>query len=327
MRYLRRKILFYLVAVWAAVTLNFLIPRLIKGDPVAVMLAKTQGAAPVPPEARRALELQFGVSDDPLWVQYLGYLNNLLHGNLGLSVSFYPTPVTTVIRQALPWTIILVGVATIIAVGIGLALGMLAGWKRGTWLDNLIPATTFLAAMPYFWLALVLLFLLGQVLHLVPLNGGYDYSTEIGWNGPFLRSAIYHALLPALTIVVSSIAAWMLGMRNMMVSTMAEDYVTTAEAKGLRPRRIMVSYAARNAVLPSVAGFAITLGFVVSGSIATEIVFSYPGIGTSLVQAVSNADYALMQGIFLVISLSVLGANFIVDLLYALIDPRTRQAA
>ena len=327
MRYLRRKVLFYLVAVWAAITLNFLIPRLIKGDPVAVMLAKTQGAAPVPPEARHALELQFGVSKDPLWKQYLGYLDNLIHGNLGLSVSFYPTPVTTVIRQALPWTIILVGLATIIAVGIGLALGMLAGWKRGTWLDNLIPATTFLAAMPYFWLALVLLFVLGQTLGLFPLNGGYDYSTAIGWNSPFIGSAIYHALLPAITIVLSSIAAWMLGMRNMMVSTMAEDYVVTAEAKGLRPRRIMRSYAARNAVLPSVAGFAITLGFVVSGSIATEIVFSYPGIGTSLVQAVSNADYALMQGIFLVISLSVLGANFIVDLLYALIDPRTRQAA
>lgn len=327
MRYLRRKVLFYLVAVWAAITLNFLIPRLIKGDPVAVMIAKTQGAAPVPPEARHALELQFGVSDDPLWKQYLGYLDNLIHGNLGLSVSFYPTPVTTVIRQALPWTIILVGLATVIAVGIGLALGMLAGWKRGTWLDNLIPATTFLAAMPYFWLALVLLFTLGQALRLFPLNGGYDYSTEIGWNSPFIGSAIYHALLPAITIVLSSIAAWMLGMRNMMVSTMAEDYVVTAEAKGLRPRRIMLSYAARNAVLPSVAGFAITLGFVVSGSIATEIVFSYPGIGTSLVQAVSNADYALMQGIFLVISLSVLGANFIVDLLYALIDPRTRQAA
>jgi peptide/nickel transport system permease protein len=327
MRYLRRKVLFYLVAVWAAITLNFLIPRLIKGNPVDVILAKTQGSTPIQPEARHALELQFGVTDDPLYVQYLGYLKNLFHGNLGVSVSYYPTPVLTVIKQSLPWTVVLVGVATIIAVLVGIGLGMLAGWRRGTWMDSLIPATTFLAAMPYFWLALVLLYFLGQGLSLFPLNGGYDYSTEIGWNGAFLGSAIYHALLPALTIVLSSVAAWMLGMRNMMVSTMAEDYVTTAEAKGLRRRRIMLSYAARNAVLPSVAGFAITLGFVVSGSIATEIVFSYPGIGNSLVLAVSNADYALMQGIFLVISLSVLGANFIVDLLYAAIDPRTRQAA
>jgi peptide/nickel transport system permease protein len=325
-RYLRRKALFYLVAVWAAVTLNFLIPRLIKGNPVDVVLAKTQSLTPMPPEARRALELQFGVSHDPIWVQYFGYLNNLIHGQLGLSVSYYPAPVTTVISKTLPWTVTMVGVATVISVLIGITLGMLAGWRRGTWLDGLIPTTTFLAAIPYFWLALVLLYVLGGVLSWFPLNGGYAYTTTVGWNGPFLGSAIYHAVLPALSIVLASMAGWMLGMRNMMVSTMGEDYVITAEAKGLRSRRIMLQYAARNAILPSVAGFAITLGFVVSGSLVSEVVFSYPGIGTSLLAAVQNVDYPLMQGIFLVIALSVLGANFIVDLLYALIDPRTRQA-
>lgn len=327
MRYLRRKSLFYLVAVWAAVTVNFGIPRLVKGNPVDVILAKTQSVTPMPPEARHALELQFGITHDPIWKQYLDYLGNLFHGQLGLSVSYYPTPVATVISQTLPWTVILVGVATIVSVLAGIGLGMLAGWRRGTWLDSLIPATTFLAAIPYFWLALVLLFVLGGVLSWFPLNSGYDYSTTIGWNGPFIASAIYHAILPAVAIVLASVAGWMLGMRNMMVSTMAEDYVMTAEAKGLKRRRIMISYAARNAVLPSVAGFAISLGFVVSGSIVTEIVFSYPGIGTSLVAAVQNADYPLMQGIFLIIALSVLGANFIVDLLYAVIDPRTRQAS
>jgi peptide/nickel transport system permease protein len=325
-RYLRRKALFYLVAVWAAVTLNFLIPRLIKGNPVDVVLAKTQSLTPMPPEARRALELQFGVSHDPIWVQYFGYLNNLIHGQLGLSVSYYPAPVTTVISKTLPWTVTMVGMATVISVLIGITLGMLAGWRRGTWLDGLIPTTTFLAAIPYFWLALVLLYVLGGVLSWFPLNGGYAYTTTVGWNGPFLGSAIYHAVLPALSIVLASMAGWMLGMRNMMVSTMGEDYVITAEAKGLRSRRIMLQYAARNAILPSVAGFAITLGFVVSGSLVSEVVFSYPGIGTSLLAAVQNVDYPLMQGIFLVIALSVLGANFIVDLLYALIDPRTRQA-
>lgn len=327
MRYLRRKSAFYLVAVWAAITLNFLIPRLMKGNPVDAVLAKTQNMTPMAPEARRALELQFGVTDDPIWVQYAGYLDNLVHGQLGLSVSYYPTPVTTVLGQTLPWTVALVGAATVISVLLGIALGTLAGWRRGTWLDALIPTTTFLAAIPYFWLALVLLYLLAGVLGWFPLNSGYDYTTTVGFNGPFIASALYHAALPALSIVLASVAGWMLGMRNMMVSTMAEDYVVTAEAKGLRPRRIMIQYAARNAVLPSVAGFAITLGFVVSGSIATEIVFSYPGIGTSLVAAVANADYPLLQGIFLIIALAVLGANFIVDLLYAVIDPRTRQAA
>ncbi|AVT28759.1 MULTISPECIES: ABC transporter permease [unclassified Plantactinospora] len=326
MRYLRRKALFYLVAVWAAVTLNFLIPRLIKGNPVDAVLAKTQNMTPMSPDARRALELQFGVTDDPLWQQYLGYLGNLLRGEFGLSVSYYPTPVSKVLSQSLPWTVVMVGVATVLSVLLGITLGMLAGWRRGTWLDALVPTTTFLAAIPYFWLALVLLYLLGGILGWFPLNSGYSYETTIGFNWPFLRSAIYHAVLPAASIVLASVAGWLLGMRNMMVSTMAEDYVLTAEAKGLRPRRIMIQYAARNAVLPSVAGFAITLGFVVSGSIATEIVFSYPGVGMTLVAAVANADYPLLQGIFLVISLAVLGANFVVDLLYAVIDPRTRQA-
>ncbi|MEN3612921.1 ABC transporter permease [Plantactinospora sp. ZYX-F-223] len=326
MRYLRRKALFYLVAVWAAVTLNFLIPRLIKGNPVDAVLAKTQNMTPMSPEARRALELQFGVSDDPLWQQYLGYLGNLLRGEFGLSVAYYPTPVSQVLSQSLPWTVVMVGIATVLSVLLGITLGTLAGWRRGTWLDALVPTTTFLAAIPYFWLALVLLYLLGGVLGWFPLNSGYSYETTIGFNWPFLRSATYHGILPAASIVLASVAGWLLGMRNMMVSTMAEDYVLTAEAKGLRPRRIMIQYAARNAVLPSVAGFAITLGFVVSGSIATEIVFSYPGVGMSLVAAVANADYPLLQGIFLVISLAVLGANFVVDLLYAVIDPRTRQA-
>ncbi|MFC6021197.1 ABC transporter permease [Plantactinospora solaniradicis] len=326
MRYLRRKALFYLVAVWAAVTLNFLIPRLIKGNPVDAVLAKTQNMTPMSPEARRALELQFGVSDDPLWQQYLGYLGNLLRGEFGLSVSYYPTPVAKVLSQSLPWTVVMVGLATVLSVLLGITLGMLAGWRRGTWLDALVPTTTFLAAIPYFWLALVLLYVLAGILGWFPLNSGYSYETTIGLNWPFLRSAVYHGILPAASIVVASVAGWLLGMRNMMVSTMAEDYVLTAEAKGLRPRRIMIQYAARNAVLPSVAGFAITLGFVVSGSVATEIVFSYPGIGMNLVAAVANADYPLLQGIFLVISLAVLGANFVVDLLYALIDPRTRQA-
>ena len=175
---------------------------------------------------------------------------------------------------------------------------------------------------------MILLYLLGSTLGWFPLNFGYDVSKFAGpeLSGAFLSSALYHGALPALTIVLSGIAGWMLGMRNMMVSTMAEDYVVMAEAKGLSPRRVMVSYAARNAVLPSVAGFAISLGFVVSGQIATEIVFNYPGIGYALIQAVNSADYPLMQGIFLIISLAVLGANLLVDLLYGLIDPRTRQA-
>jgi peptide/nickel transport system permease protein len=240
-------------------------------------------------------------------------------------VTFFPASVSSIIEQTLPWTIGLIGLSTIISFLLGIGLGTLAGWKRGSWLDNLIPVTTMFQSVPYFWLALILLFVFGSVWPVFPLNGGYDvYTVTPGWNGPFLGSVIYYGSLPALTIILSSVGGWMLGMRNMMVSTLSEDYMVTAEAKGLRPGRVMRRYAARNAILPSVSGFAISLGFVVAGSIVTEAVFSYPGIGSALLQAVGGNDYALMQGIFLVITLSVLGANLLVDVLYSVIDPRIR---
>lgn len=326
MRYVLRKAGFYAVALWAAVTLNFVIPRLMPGNPVDIMLAKLSEHGPVTPATRAAIEALLGTNTHaPIWQQYLDYLGQLLHGNLGVSVVYFPTPVTQVIAQTLPWTVGLIGLATILSFVIGITLGTVAGWKRGSWTDNLIPVTTMLYSVPYFWLALLLLFVFGSIWGIFPLNGGYDvYTTEIGWNGPFFLSVLQHGALPALTIVLSSIGGWMLGMRNMMVSTLSEDYIVTAEAKGLRPRRIRTVYAARNAILPSISGFAISLGFVVAGSIITETVFSYPGIGNALLTAVNNNDYALMQGVFLVISLSVLGANLLIDLLYGVIDPRTR---
>ncbi|GAA4834335.1 ABC transporter permease [Luteimicrobium xylanilyticum] len=327
MKTLARRIGFYVIAFWAAVSLNFLIPRLMPGNPVDIMLSKLAQHGPVTPATRHSIELLLGAdSSQSLWSQYVSYLGQLVHGDLGVSVSLYPTPVSTVIAQTLPWTIGLIGISTVISFVLGVGLGTFAGWKRGSWLDSLIPVTTMFQSIPYFWLALILLYLFGSVWMISPLNGGYDvYTTSPGWNAPFVGSVISHGILPAATIVVSSIGGWMLGMRNMMVSTLAEDYIVTAEAKGLRPGRIMRTYAARNAVLPSVAGFAISLGFVVAGSIVTEAVFSYPGIGSALLNAVNANDYALMQGIFLVITLSVLGANLLVDLLYAVIDPRTRQ--
>jgi peptide/nickel transport system permease protein len=325
MRYYLRKVAFYLLALWAAVTLNFYIPRMMPGDPVDILMAKMQQRGGVDPAARRAFELLLGTdSDEPMWQQYLSYLGAMLRGDFGISVSDFPTPVSTVIATSLPWTITLVGIATVVGVLFGIALGTIVGWRRGTWLDSLVPATTVLSAVPYFWLALILVAGFGSALSWFPLLGGYDVVLTPGWNGEFIRSALYHGVLPALTIVISSAGGWLLGMRNMMVSTMAEDYVLTARAKGLPERRVMLGYAARNAVLPSVAGFAISLGFVVGGSIITEQVFAYPGIGSKLLQAVQNNDYALMQGIFLVITVAVLAANLAVDLLYGIIDPRTR---
>ena len=323
-RYLGRKLVFYVVAAWAAITLNFFLPRLIPGNPVQVILAHQAHFGTVPPGEAASLTKLLGLGHGSIIEQYWQYLDSLAHLQLGLSVYEFPVPVATVIRQSILWTILLVGSATVISFVVGIALGVLAGWKRGTWLDSLVPATTFLTAMPYFWLALLLVYVFTQVLSLFPSSGGYNPLDTIGFNGQFIGSAIQHSVLPALTIVISSIGGWLLGMRNMMVSTLSDDYVVAAEAKGLKPRKVMIGYAARNAVLPSVSGFAISLGFVVSGSIVMEQVFNYPGIGNVLYQAVTNDDYPLMQGVFLVITLAVLGANLLVDLLYGFIDPRTR---
>ena len=327
MRYLARKLGFYLVAAWAALTINFLLPQLIPGNPVEALIGRMSQSGSVPPGEARVLTSLLGLGTGNIFQKYWQYLDGLAHLRLGLSISQFPTPVSTEISQSIYWTLILVGLATVISFALGIMLGALAGWKRGSRLDAIIPATTLLTAMPYFWLALILLyFLSSNVWHFFPQGQGYDTNSELspGWSPAFLASAAQHAILPALTIVLSSVGGWLLGMRNMMVSTLSDDYVVAAEAKGLRPRRIMIGYAARNAVLPSVSGFAISIGFVVSGAIAMEYVFSYPGIGDKLVQAVSNNDYPLMQGIFLVITFAVLGANLLVDLLHGFIDPRTR---
>ncbi len=323
MKHLLRRIGFYLVALWASITINFVIPRLAPGDPAGALMARFQGR--MNPQAISALKLQFGLTNDPLWIQYVHYLNNLLHGNLGTSFTYFPTPVSEVLAQEIPWTLALVGISVIISFTLGTLIGVLIAWKRGSLIDSVLPPIlTFFSAIPYFWLALIALYILAYSLNWFPLNGGYSTSVTVGWNTDFLLSALYHGLLPGFTIVLASIAGWMLGMRNTMITTLTEDYVLLAEAKGLSERRVMFAYAARNAILPNVTAFALSLGFVVGGSLLTEIVFSYPGIGFALLQAAQNSDYPLLQGIFLFIAMGVLGANFIADLVYVVLDPRVR---
>jgi peptide/nickel transport system permease protein len=324
MRHLLRRIGFYLIALWVSVTLNFLIPHLSPGNPAQALMSRMKGK--VSPQALHALEIALGVNHDPLWSQYIQYLNNLLHGNLGVSITYLPMPVSDVIAQDLPWTLILVGVALVLSFIIGTVLGIIVVWRRGSFLDVVLnPFFTFLSAIPYFWLALVLLYVLGSQLSWFPIHGGYDAENyDPGWNLDFILSAAQYAILPAVTIIIGSISGWMLGMRNAMITTLSEDYVLMAEAKGLSPWRVMFTYAARNAILPNITAFALSLGFLVSGSLLTEIVFSYPGIGYAILQAVDNLDYALLQGIFLVITVAVLIANFLADMLYVVLDPRVR---
>jgi peptide/nickel transport system permease protein len=323
--HLLRRLAFYVVTAWAAITVNFFIPHLMPGDPVQNLIARQQGK--LTPAAIDALNAQFGLSaHSSLWSQYLNYWSELFHGNLGLSTSFYPATVASVLSAALPWTLALVGAATVVSFVVGTLIGTLVAWRRGSWLDGVLPISTFFQAVPYFFFALIVLILLGNDLGWFPISGGMDQGLVPGLDWPTIASVLNHAFLPGLTIVVSSVAGWILSMRNMMVTTMDEDYVLVAQAKGL-PNRQVIGYAARNAVLPSVSSFSLSLSFVVSGALLTEIVFSYPGIGFQLLQAVQSEDFPLLQGIFLVITFAVLAANLLADVVYAVLDPRTRQEA
>lgn len=327
MKYLVRRIVFYLVTAWAAITLNFFLPRMIPGDPVTALLNRGGGTA-VRPEAIEALRKLFGLeTGTPLWRQYLNYWGGLLRGDLGLSFSKYPAPVANIIISALPWTIGLIGLATIISFCVGTAIGTLIGWRRGTWADNLIPISTFFGSVPYFWIGILAVSLFGAGLGWFPVGHAYDLGLVPTFDGEFIASVLYHGALPALTIAFSSVAKWILDMRNQMVTVSSEEYVTVAHAKGLAPLNVIVGYAARNAILPQISAFSLSLGFVVGGTLVMEMVFSYPGVGFNLYQAVKSSDYPLMQGAFLIITLSVLVFNIIADLVYVLVDPRTRQEA
>ena len=325
MRALGRRLAFYLLAAVIAITIDFFIPRMVPGNAVAAQLANLHGT--ITPATLKGLYEEFGLTGhQSAWDQYVHYWGQLMHGNLGVSTSFYPTTVSSVVGGGIFWTLGLVGIATVISFVLGTLLGIAVAWRRGSFLDNVLPALTFFQAAPYFFLAILLVAVLGTGLHWFPVLGGYSITAIPAWNLTYLGDVLNHAVLPAFTIVLASAAGWTLGMRNVMVTTMDEDYVLMAQAKGL-PKRRVLTYAARNAILPSVTGFSLAIGFVVSGALLTEIVFSYPGIGSLLEQAVLNHDYPLLQGLFLIITFAVLAANLIGDFVYVLLDPRARREA
>ncbi|HEY1623608.1 MAG TPA: ABC transporter permease [Streptosporangiaceae bacterium] len=322
MSFILRRLAFYVVAAWVALTANFFIPRAMPGNAVEAILDKFPN---LQPSAAKALQAMLGV-DHPgsIWHQYWAYLVHISHFNFGTDLQQYPSSVSSLLGETIPWTLTLVGMATIIAFVIGTGLGIMAGWRYGGALDRALPVLTFFQAMPYFFLALLLVDLLGVKLHWFPTGTGYTGGLVPGWHWDFIGSAIDHSILPAFTIVITSVAGWMLQMRNVMVTTISEDYVIAAQAKGLHRRRVVFTYAARNALLPQLQGFGLALGFVVSGAIIMEIVFAYPGIGLLLLSAVSSDDFPMMQAIFLVITFAVLLANLIVDVIIVFADPRAR---
>lgn len=324
MKVLAHKIIWLIVTLWIAMTINFILPRLMPGDPISIMMNQVGGSDSLNLEA---LSAAFGINDGrSLWQQYVDYLFNTLQGNLGVSIGHFPTPVTDVLTKAIPWSIGLLGVATLISFILGTTLGVFAAWYRRSALASLsVSAFMFIRAFPYFWLALILVYFLAFERAWFPLGGGVGIGLLPADGWIYTQSILYHALLPGLTIAVSAMGYWMLTVRNNMMNILAEDYITVARAKGLTESRIRWNYAARNALLPSVSGLAMELGFLISGSIVTEIVFSYPGIGFMMFQAVQSKDYPLLQAIFLLIAVAVLLANFIADLVLMWLDPRVRE--
>jgi peptide/nickel transport system permease protein len=293
------------------------------GDPAAALFARFRGR--LAPEAIEALRETFGLTEAPLISQYFTYLGHVLKGDFGISVAYFPSPVLEVIGTGLVWTIFLAGTAVIVSFLIGTLLGVVTAWWRRGWIDSWLPSTlVFVGAFPYFWLAMVALYVLGFKLGWFPLGHAYGDDVTPGFSAAFLGDVVRHAALPVATVVLVTLGGWLLQMRNTMIAVLGSDYVNLAHAKGLSPSRVALRYAARNALLPSVTGFGMALGFVLGGSLLTEIVFSYPGQGYLLVQAVRNQDYPLMQGIFLFITMAVLGANLLVDFVYLWLDPRTR---
>jgi peptide/nickel transport system permease protein len=325
MRFVLRRLGFFVLTLWVALTLNFALPRLMPGNPAQAMIAQHKGV--VSPTALKALEAQFGLdTHQNLILQYFRYLADMATGNWGESLTTQPgNSVAHIVLDAAPWTLGLVGLTTIMAFIVGTLIGIVSAWRRGGRLDSILPPLfVIMTVIPYFWLGLVVILIFGVKLHWFPYIFTYNFTLTPAFNWQFIGNVLDHAILPAFTLLVTTIGTWILTMRNNMITTLAEDYVRMARAKGLPAWRIMLDYTARNAILPNLTGFAMSLGFVVGGAILIEEVFNYQGLGYLLLEAVNNDDYPLEQALFLLITVAVLVAILFSDVAVAILDPRTR---
>lgn len=325
MAFLFRRLAFYLAAFLAAATINFFLPRLMPGDPIQLMFSSA--GAELPPESLEALKLTFGFVDGPLWKQYLTYLGSIFTGDLGRSIKYFPLPVTSVLGNALIWTLVLMGTATVISFILGTWLGVMAAWKRGSRFDVIVSVSAiFATSVPAVVTSLIVLFVFGFALDWFPNGYAADPSLDPAFTLQYLSSVAYHGVLPMVTLCTVLIGGFTVTMRNNMINLLGEDYIVMARAKGLSDRRVMLWYAARNALLPTVSSLAIAIGTILGGSLVTEVVFNYPGLGNVLYQAILARDYPVIQGQLLIMTATMLVANFIVDVSYVLLDPRLKAA-
>jgi peptide/nickel transport system permease protein len=328
MRFFLRRLAFYAFAVWVALTLNFLLPRLMPGSPIGGILQHlSPSQIQSNPGIIQTYQALLGGGNNSIWQDYVIYLHRVVHFDFGISTSNYPASVSQVIGRVLPYSIFLVGVAFLISFVLGITIGMVAAWRRAGKFDTfVVPTFMALSAFPAFFTGLLAVYFLGLKLNWFPIQHAYDTTLIPGFNYAFLSSVFRHSQLPILVIVAAFTGGWVLNMRAVMINTISEDYVAMAHAKGLRDRRVMTRYAGRNAILPPLNGFAAQFAGAVGGLVFIEYVFSYPGAGLTLQQAALGNDYALTQGLLVIFSLAVIAANFIMDMLNLLLDPRVRDS-
>ena len=324
--YIARRFAVFLLIVWLAASLNFFLPKLSGQDPVRTKLLQS---AQLGGYVHAGLEdmvkeynQRFGL-DRPLWRQYVSYLGDTVHLDFNYSIANYPRTVRELIAEAIPWTAALLGTTTLLSFGIGTLLGALLAWPGAPrWMRYLMPPLWALHAIPFFLLGLILMYLLAFQVPLLPIFGGYSAGAHPSLSVGFMLDVLAHALLPALSIVLVATGGWALGMRGMMVTTMGEDYVTFAEAKGLRASTIFLRYCVRNAILPQTTALALALGQILSGAVLVEVIFGYPGVGTVLFHAIQENDFFLTQGIIFTVILALGVATLLLDLIYPKLDPR-----
>lgn len=326
-RYLARKTVWYLGALVVAVILNFLLPRLIPGSPVDVIVSQL-GQGGLSSEAQQRIyedfTRQFGL-DKPMWQQFITYVTAIFHGDLGKSFAFYPTPVNSLIGQSLPWTLALQIPAIFLGWIIGNVLGAVAAYKGGGWDKSVFTTSLLFSSVPYYCLSIILLYVGAIILGIFPVGGAYPLGTSPGLNWEFISSCGQYYLLPFLSLLLINIGGQAVGMRSMAIYELGSDYVNYSRSLGIGDRK-MTTYIFRNAMLPQITGLALSIGAMVGGALITELVFSYPGMGYLLFNAISASDYSVIQGVTLIITVAVLAANYLVEVLYGFIDPRIRAA-
>lgn len=324
--YIARRLGVFLIILWLAATVNFVLPRMAPVNPIREKLLQAVsfgGAGKTDMQKIVATyEEKFGLTQ-PLWKQYLAYMSDLIRFDLGISIAYFPSKVIDMIMVALPWTIGLLLLTTLIAFALGTLLGAVIAWPRSPRALSaaLAPFLT-LSAIPFYLLGLIMVYIFAFTLKWFPLNGGYMIGTVPRMNWEFIKDVAWHSVLPALTIILASVGSWAIGMRGMMITGLEEDYITFAEAKGIRNRDIFSKYALRNALLPQTTSLALSLGFIVSGAVLVEVVFGYPGVGTVLYQAIRTFDYFVIYGVVIILIFAIGLATLILDLIYPLLDPR-----